>query len=59
MWKRFYNWCVKYQDQITWFLIGYLTAAALDNLAKQEFIAAAIYGALVYANYFASKIKLQ
>ena len=59
MWSNFYNWCVKHQDQISWFLIGLLTGAVIDSLADRNYIAAAVYAAIVYANYVGTKFKIQ
>lgn len=59
MWKNFYNWAVKHQEQINWFLVGLLTGASINSLADGEFISAAIYAVLAYVNYLGTKIRMQ
>ena len=55
----FRNWYVRNQDAITWFLIGWLTFAGLDNLLSGQYIWAAINFAIAYANYKIRDFRMQ
>ncbi len=52
------DWYVRNQDAITWFLIGWLAFAGLDNLINGEYLWAAIDAALIYLNYKLIKVRL-
>lgn len=53
--NKFKNWYCRNYDAITWFLIGFLVADALSNLAKGDFTNAAIASILAFANYYFNK----
>ena len=57
--SKFRNWYVRNQDAITWFIIGWCSFAALDNLANGNYIWAAVMALLAYGNYKLEKIKMQ
>lgn len=57
--QKFRNWYVRNQDAITWFLIGWLTLAMIDNIVKQEYIWAVVQAVLIWVNYKLSKVRLQ
>lgn len=50
---------VKYQDEISWFLIGVLSLSAFDYFVKQEYFWAAVYAALAFANYKLTKYPMK
>ena len=45
------QWYVKNQDEITWFLIGWLSMSCLDNLIRGSYGWAVFDAAVVYVNY--------
>ena len=47
----FREWYVRNQDAITWFIIGWMCFAGLDNLVKGNYLWAGIDFALAYINY--------
>ncbi len=56
--NKFKQWYVSNQDAITWFLIGWLSFAGLDNLARGNYIWAGVNFALAYFNYKMSKVRM-
>ena len=46
------QWLRNNADQITWWVIGWLSFATLDCLAKQNWELAAVNAALIVFNYF-------
>jgi hypothetical protein len=56
---KFQDWYVRNQDAITWFIIGWLTFAMLDNVVKQQYIWALVQAVLIWVNYKLSKIRIQ
>jgi hypothetical protein len=50
-------WYLRYQDEISWFVIGFLVEATLDQLCKGNYTSAAIDGVLAYFNYFMWKTQ--
>lgn len=58
MWDSFRNWYIYNQDAITWFIIGWLTFAGIDSLARGHYFWAVFDFALVYFNYKMSKVRL-
>ena len=56
---KFRAWMVKYQDEISWFLIGVLSLSAFDYFVKQEYFWAAVYAALAFANYKLTKYPMK
>jgi hypothetical protein len=57
--NSFKNWYVSNQDAITWFLIGWLAFALLDNLIQGDYIWAAVTAVLLWLNYTLRKVRLQ
>lgn len=55
----FRNWYVRNQDSITWFIIGWLGFALLQNLAVGDWFWAAVDAALIYFNYKMSSVRLR
>jgi hypothetical protein len=49
------QWYLKNSTEITWFLIGFLTLAGLDDLAKGQYVNAAISFGLVALNLALSR----
>ena len=58
MWNSFRNWYIYNQDAITWFIIGWLTFAGIDSLARGNCIWAGIDFMLAYFNYKMSKVRM-
>jgi hypothetical protein len=57
--NKFLQWYVDNQDAITWFIIGWLTFAMLDNIVQQQYTWAVVQAVLIWINYKLSKIRLQ
>ena len=57
--SKFRAWYVEYQDEISWFLIGWLSLTAVDCFIEQKYAWAAISAVLVYANYKMSKFRMK
>jgi hypothetical protein len=49
--NQFRRWYLTNQKEITWFLIGFLTLAGVQELARGEYLSAVISFALVVINY--------
>lgn len=45
------NWFRNNGNEITWFIIGWLSMAALDQLSREHYFMAAIDAGLAYFNY--------
>ena len=45
------NWYRRYNLEITWFIIGWLAMAGLDQLAREHYIMSLIDFGLAYFNY--------
>ena len=58
MLDNFRNWYVRNQDAITWFIIGWLTFAVLDNLTTGNYFWAAVNAVLIYANHKFIKMRI-
>lgn len=54
-----YNWCVKRQDNISWFFIGLTSMACYNSLINGDWIWAGVYAVLSYFNYFGTKFRMQ
>jgi hypothetical protein len=54
----FRDWYSRNQDAITWFLIGWLTFAGLDQLGKGNLGWAALDFGLAYFNYKMNSVRL-
>lgn len=55
---NFRNWYSRNQDAITWFIIGWLSFAVIDSLARGNYIWAGISAALIWFNYKMVKVRL-
>ena len=55
----FRNWYVRNQDAITWFIIGWLSLSCVDNLARGNYIWAAVDAAIVFINFKFADIRLR
>ena len=55
----FHNWYVRNQDAITWFIIGWLSLSCVDNLARGNYIWAAVDAAIVFINFKFADIRLR
>lgn len=49
--NRFQQWYLTNQTQITWFLMGFLVYAGLQNFSTGNYAGAVISCVLVYLNY--------
>jgi hypothetical protein len=59
MMSKFRAWYVEYQDEISWFLIGWLSFATVEHFVEQKYFWAAFDAVLVYANYKMSKFQMK
>lgn len=55
MMNRFRSWYLDNYVEITWFIIGFLIASALDSLGKGNWADAAFSLVLAWANYYISR----
>ena len=53
--NKFRQWYLRNQDEITWFLIGFLTMAGIASFGRGAWIIALVYWAIAYLNYFLYK----
>jgi hypothetical protein len=49
------RWYLRNQNEITWFLIGFLIAAALESFSKGEYADAGFSLLMAWANYYLNK----
>ena len=49
--NKFREWYVRNQDEITWFIIGWMSLAVIDDLVAHNYIWAAINFVILYINY--------
>ena len=49
------DWYLKNQNNITWFMIGFLIAAALNSFSQGNYGDTAFSLALAFANYYINK----
>jgi len=56
MWDKIRTWAYINSVQITWFLIGFVTAFGLDDLGTGNLIGAGINFGLAWINYLLRKI---
>ena len=57
--NKFRTWYVEYQDEISWFLIGWLSLTAANCFIEQKYTWSAVSAVLVYANYKMSKFRMK
>lgn len=55
MLDNFRSWYLKNQNEITWFLIGFLIAASLHSFSMGNYTDAAFSLVLAFANYYLNK----
>jgi hypothetical protein len=55
MFENFRQWYLKNQNEITWFLIGFLIAAAVHLFNKGEYTDAGFSLLMAFANYLLNK----
>jgi hypothetical protein len=55
MLTNFRNWYLKNQNEITWFLIGFLIAAAVYSFSKGEYEDAGFSLLMAFANYYLNR----
>ena len=55
MLDNFRLWYFKNQNEITWFLIGFLIASAVSSFSKSEYADMSFSLLLAYANYYLNK----
>lgn len=53
--NKFRKWYLTNSHEITWFLIGLLTAMGFESLSRGDYINAVIGFALAYVNYYFNK----
>ena len=53
--NAFRNWYLKNQNEITWFLIGFLIATTMHLFSKGEYEDAAFSLLMAFANYYLNK----
>lgn len=56
--EAFRNWYIKYQDQISWFLIGFLVNSGLTALAEEHYLSALLSFGIAYLNYILTRTRL-
>lgn len=52
MMERFRNWYLTYQNEISWFIIGWCIQAGLNSLQRGDGVSMLIDFALAYFNYY-------
>lgn len=55
MLDQFKEWYFDNQNSITWFLIGFLIAAALESFSQEQYADMSFSLVLAAANYYLSK----
>lgn len=49
--NKFREWYLKYQEEITWWVIGWLSFGVIDCILKESWIFAIVNAGLIYLNY--------
>lgn len=57
--EKFLQWYRQYNSEITWFIIGFLFYAGLDDLHHHRYLDATFNLVLAFLNYKCYKIKTQ
>lgn len=57
MMEKFRLWFIKYNTEFTWWLIGWLSLAAINELIKGNWLSGAIDVGLAYFNYYMWKTR--
>ena len=55
MLDKFRSWYLSNQNEITWFLIGFLIAAAIHSFGQGEYADMLFSLVLAFANYYLNK----
>jgi hypothetical protein len=58
MMNSFRNWYIRNQDEISWFIIGWMSLATLDALFEGRYIWALINAGIVWLNYSLRKVRM-
>lgn len=53
--KNFIQWYTEHIVEITWFIIGFLIASALDSFSQGRYADSAFSLLLAFANYYVSR----
>ena len=56
MWNEISRWWTRNHLEITWFVIGWLAMATLDQLASGNYLWAAVNAFLLWFNYKLRKV---
>lgn len=56
--SKFRTWYITHQDAITWFLIGWLSCAGLNELAHKNYIWAAVLLVIACLNYAVNRVRM-
>ena len=56
--EAFRNWYIQYQDQISWFLIGFLVNSGLTALGEEHYLSALLSFGIAYLNYILTRTRL-
>lgn len=54
--NRFVEWYRENQNEITWFIIGFLVMGGLNDFSKGDLIGAGIAWGLAFVNYKLNKL---
>jgi len=57
MWENFRNWYRANDIEITWFLIGFLTASGINSFGDQDYLNATFCFVVAFVNYKFRHIK--
>jgi hypothetical protein len=57
--NTFKQWYVRNQDEITWFIMGWLSLSCVDNLSNRHYVMALADAVIVYANYKLAGVRLK
>lgn len=51
------NWFRNNQNEITWWIIGWMSFACIDSLVREHYITAGVDALLAYFNYYMWKMN--
>lgn len=57
MLEKFGEWFIKYNDYISWWLIGWMSFATLDSLGRGNYVFALLDAGVAYFNYHMWKTR--
>ncbi len=58
MMNSFRNWYIRNQDAISWFIIGWMSLAALDALVEGKYIWALFNAGIAWLNYSLRNVRM-